>query len=197
MLPSGRPRSRLSAMRLQEPGSAPAAVAVSAVAANLGLGLLIKVLEITGRRKSFTGDSQQLRALIEAARRESERLRSLADEDIAAVRQFVGSENPAAARNAIEVPMRAARAAVAGLDLCVEAAGTVRGLTQGLLAADLGAAEILLSAAVRAILLSVDFNLRQLPTEDPHRAEIMIEQRELEVRAKMTTPLRSRLGISS
>jgi formiminotetrahydrofolate cyclodeaminase len=160
---------------------APAAVAVSAVAANLGLGLLIKVLEITGRRKSFAGDSQKLRDLIDKARRESEQLRSLADEDIAAVRQYVGSRNPADARNAIEVPLRAARAAVSGLDLCAEAA-MVQGLTQGLLAADLGAATLLLSAAVRAILLSVVSNLRQLPPEDPYSAEVMIEQRDLEIR---------------
>jgi formiminotetrahydrofolate cyclodeaminase len=165
---------------------APAAVAVSAVTANLGLGLLIKVLEITGRRKSFAGDSQKLRALVDAARRESEQLRSLADEDIAAVRQYVGSRNPADARSAIEVPLRAARAAVSGLDLCAEAAGAIQALNQGgpqgPLAADLGAAGILLSAAVRAILLSVDTNLRQLPSEDPYRAAVMIEQRDLEIR---------------
>ncbi len=161
---------------------APAAVAVSAVTANLGLGLLIKVLEITGNRKSFAGDAQKLRALIDAARRESEQLRNAADEDIAAVRQYVGSRNPADARNAIEVPLRAARAAVAGLDLCAEAADVIPGLAQGLLAADLGAATLLLSAAVRAILLSVDSNLRSLPSEDPYRAAAAMEQRDLEDR---------------
>jgi formiminotetrahydrofolate cyclodeaminase len=166
---------------------APAAVAVSAVTANLGLGLLIKVLEITGRRKSFSGDSQKLRVLIDAARRESEQLRNLADEDIAAVRQYVGSSNPSDARNAIEVPLRAARAAVIGLDLCAEASDVIRalsqgGVTQGLLAADLGAASLLLSAAVRAILLSADSNLRQLPSEDPYRAAVMIELSDLEIR---------------
>jgi formiminotetrahydrofolate cyclodeaminase len=163
---------------------APAAVAASAVTASLGLGLLIKVLEITGRRKSFAGDAQKLRALIDAARRESVQLRNAADEDIAAVRQYVGSRNPADARNAIEVPLGAARAAVAGLDLCAEATDAFQGLTQGLLAADLGAATLLLSAAVRAILLSVDSNLRQLHSEDPYLTAVLLERRELEIRLR-------------
>src|ERR1700722_18345617 len=84
---------------------APAAVAVSAVTANLALGLLIKILEVTGKRRNFAGDSQKLRALIDAARHESQQLRSAADEDIEAVRQYLSARNPAAVRNAIEVPM--------------------------------------------------------------------------------------------
>jgi len=158
---------------------APAAVAVSAVAANLGLGLLIKVLEITAKRKNFSGDSLKVRALIDAARHESEQLRAVADEDIAAVRQYLRSRNPSAVQNAIEVPMRAARAAVSGLDLCSEAAGIIHGLV----AADLGAGVLLLSAAVRAILLSVDFNLRQLRSEEGYSERVVAERRMLEDRA--------------
>jgi len=158
---------------------APAAVAASAVAANLGLGLLIKVLEITGRRKSFTGDSQKLRALVDAARRESLQLRSAADADVAAVRRYLSSRDSAAVRDAIEVPMRAARAALAGLDLCGEAAGIIHGLP----AADLGAAVLLLSAAVRAILLSVDFNLPQLRSEEQYCEGIATERLALGERA--------------
>ena len=157
---------------------APAAVAVSAVAANLGLGLLTKVLEITARRKSFSGDSRKLRNLIDAARREVQQLRTAADEDTAVVRQYLSSRNPAVLRNAIEVPMRAARAAVAGLDLCGEATSIIYGLP----AADLGAAVLLLSASVRAILLSVDFNLRQLRSEEQYSEGIAGERRLLEDR---------------
>jgi formiminotetrahydrofolate cyclodeaminase len=157
---------------------APAAVAVSAVAANLGLGLLIKVLEITVKRKGFTGDPQKLRTLIDAARHQSQQLRTAADEDIAAVRQYLSSRNPSAVRNAIEVPMLAARAAVSGLDLCGEAAGVIHGL----LAADLGAAVLLLSASVRAILLSVDANLRQLRSDDGYSEEVAAERQVLEDR---------------
>lgn len=161
------------------PNPTPAAVAVSSVAANLGLGLLIKVLEITAKRKTFAGDSQKLRTLIEAAHRESRQLRTAADEDIAAVREYLSVRNPAAVRNAIEVPMRAARAAVSGIDLCGEAAGIIHGL----LAADLGAAVLLLSASVRAILLSVDFNLRQLRSEVQYCEGVAVERREMEDRA--------------
>ena len=158
---------------------APAAVAVSSVTANLGLSLLIKVLEITAKRKNFAGDSQKVRALVEAARCESEQLVAAADEDIAAVRQYLISRNPSAVRNAIEVPMRAARAAVSGLDLCGEAVGII----SGLLAADLGAGVLLLSAAVRAILLSVDYNLPQLGSEEDYTERIVLERRLLEDRA--------------
>jgi formiminotetrahydrofolate cyclodeaminase len=168
---------------------APAAVAAASVTATLGLSLLIKVLEITGKRKSFAGDSQKLKALVDAARRESEQLKISADEDIAAVWRFVGSSNPADARNAIEVPMQAARAAVAGLDLCAQAVGTV---PQGLLEADLGAAALLLSAAARAILLSVDANCSKEP-DDPYRTAITTERRLLEEKAvvfAISAPLR-------
>jgi formiminotetrahydrofolate cyclodeaminase len=158
---------------------APAAVAASAVTAALGLSLLIKVLEIAGNRKSFTGDSLKLKTLIEAARVETEALKKAADHDIEAVRLYLESRDPVVAQNAIEVPMRAARAAVAGLDLCAEAA-EIQGVTKGLPAADLAAAVLLLSTAARAILLSVQFNLRQVDSAEPYRAEIAAERQALE-----------------
>jgi formiminotetrahydrofolate cyclodeaminase len=153
---------------------APAGVAASAVAASLGLSLLIKVLEIAGRRKSFAGDAQKLRALVHSAHRELAELKSAADDDIQAVRT--------GGRNAIEVPMRAARAAVAGLDLCVEGTG-IEGVTKGLAAADLGAAVLLLSGAARAILLCVAFNLRAFDSDETYRAAIADERQALEDRA--------------
>ena len=82
----------------------------------------------------------------------------LADEDIRAFNQYLecmrrGQDEAgwdqagwdqaitAAVRQAIEVPMNAARAAVRGLDLCAEAVGMVQGLT----AADPGIVAALLS----------------------------------------------------
>ncbi len=124
---------------------APAGVAAAAVAADLGLSLLIKTLVITGKRPE----------LLEAARAESARLRQAVDDDIAAVRELMRSRDAAAMKKAIEVPMRAARSAGAGLDLCAQAAGEVRGL----LAADLGAAAALLAGAAKAIQVCVDANL--------------------------------------
>ena len=124
---------------------APAGVAASAVSARLGLSLLIKVLTITGQRPD----------LIEPARLESENLARAAEDDIRAIQERD-------AKQALEVPMRAARAAAAGLDLCAEAAGCVRGW----IAADLGAARELLAGAARGILLCVDANLQRTPDPD-------------------------------
>jgi|SRR5579862_3311682 len=124
---------------------APAGVASSAVVAVLGLSLLIKTIEISGKRAD----------LAESARGLSEKLRTAADEDIAAVHAYMASRDPAALRQAIDVPMSAARAAAAGIDLCCEAADVVRAS----LRADIGAAAALLAGAVRAILICVDANL--------------------------------------
>jgi formiminotetrahydrofolate cyclodeaminase len=119
---------------------APAGVTAVAVSARFGLALLIKVLEITARRDG----SQHLRLWIEKARKEADVLAEAANNDIAAAPE----------RKRIEIPMIAARSAAAGLDLCAEAAGSVRGA----LAADLGVAAMMLCAAVRGILLCVDSN---------------------------------------
>jgi len=162
----------------------PAGVAISAVTASLALALLAKVLDITGKRKNFTGDRQRLAALLDAARAESTLLTHMADDDIQAFNRYMeckrqGRELTAAIRNAIEVPMNAARSAVRGLDLCAEAAGMMQGLT----AADLGAAAALLSGAVRAMLLSVDFNIREMRSEEQFSAAITAERRDMELRA--------------
>lgn len=139
---------------------APAGVTAAAVSARLGLALLIKTLEITARRRDFGGDAETVRGWIDAARRYSVILAEAANDDI------VGPPE----RKRIEIPMNAARAAAAGLDLCAEAAGVVRGAV----AADLGAAAALLCAAVRAIGMCVDSNAGELDAE---------KRRELERRA--------------
>ena len=71
--------------------------------------------------------------------------------------------------------MKTARCAVAGLDLCGEAAG----LVHEFVAADLGAAAILLAGAVRATLLSVDFNLGQLPRDSQFCRDVLTERHQL------------------
>jgi len=144
---------------------APAGVASAAMTADLGLSLLIKTLAITGKRPD----------LMDAARRESARLREAAAEDIAAVHELMRSHDAEAMLRAIEIPMRAARAAAIGIDLSVEAASEV----SGLLAADTGAAAALLCGALRAILICVEANLRAQPSE-----ELAAECRTLEARAE-------------
>jgi methenyltetrahydrofolate cyclohydrolase len=157
---------------------APAGVSVSAVSATLGVSLLQKVLEIVAKRKNFAGDPGRLASLRKAARNESERLTQCANEDIAAYRAYMEArrlktgeaETARTLRDVIEVPLKAARSALSGLDLCADAAGIVRGAV----AADLGTAAILLAGAVRAMLLSAEVNLRQLPD-----GEASVECREI------------------
>jgi formiminotetrahydrofolate cyclodeaminase len=156
----------------------PASVAISAVTASLALALLAKVLAIAGKKKD-------LAALLVAAHAESHRLARLADEDIRAFNQYMeckrqGRDLTAAIRNAIEVPMEAARSAVRGLELCVEAAEVVQGLT----AADIGGAATLLSAAVRAMLFSVDFNVRAMRPDERFSDAVAGERRDLELTAR-------------
>ena len=156
----------------------PAGVSVAAVSATLGVSLLQKVLEIVAKRKSFAGDPGELSSVRQAAKNEAERLARCADEDIAAYRAYLaarrlktGDAEASSLRAVIETPLQAARSALSGLDLCAAAAGMVKGAV----AADLGTAAILLAGAVRALLLSVDVNLRQLPDR-----EVMVECREIE-----------------
>jgi formiminotetrahydrofolate cyclodeaminase len=152
----------------------PAGVAISAVTATLALALLVKVLEITRRRENFAGDPQKIDAMIEGARRESALLNRLADDDIHAFNRYLEcvrkKETPdEAMREAITVPMDAARATVRGLVLCREATALY---SAGLTAADLGAAASLLSGAARAMLLSVESNLRYLKPGNQFGSEI-------------------------
>jgi formiminotetrahydrofolate cyclodeaminase len=121
------------------------------------MALLIKTLEITVKRRDFAGDAAALRVWIEAARKEADALAEAANDDITGE----------AERKRIEIPMIAARAAAAGLDLCAEAAGVVRGA----LAADIGVAAMLLCGAVRAIVLCVDSNAGEFETEGRRELE--------------------------
>ena len=148
---------------------APAGVAAAAAAAELGMSLLIKTLAITGGHVDF----------LETARRERAHLRGAADDDIGAVMAYMHSRDAAALRQAIEAPMRAARAAVAGLELCAKGSGVVKPA----LAADLGAAQALLAGALRAILICIDANL--LGHDQEHR-DAVAERKTIEARAANT-----------
>src|SRR5258708_13226329 len=69
--------------------SVPAGVSLAAVSASLGLSLLMKVLEITRKRRTFQGDPQKIEVLLDAARTESGNLAHLADEDVAADAEYM------------------------------------------------------------------------------------------------------------
>ncbi len=155
---------------------APAGVSAAAVSATLALGLLTKVLEIASKRKDFAGDRELVRALADDARAKSEILSHLADEDIAAFHEYLDclrrkQPTGAAIRRAIDIPLGVARAAASGIALCEQATG----LVHAFVAPDLGAASSLLRGAVRATLLSVNFNVQQLREDDPYRDEVAAE----------------------
>jgi formiminotetrahydrofolate cyclodeaminase len=169
---------------------APAGVSVSAISASLALALLEKVLRIASHRKDFSGDPQRVADLIIRARQASDILAAYAEEDIAAFDYFLASrrlphESPtrhqaidAALRTAIEVPLKIARTAAEGLDLCAEATP----LVHAFVAADLGSATELLSAAIRATLLSVDSNLARLPPDTQFYRDVLADRNAIETR---------------
>jgi formiminotetrahydrofolate cyclodeaminase len=100
-----------------------------------------------------------------------------ADEDVAAFAAYMANRrtpNEAAAlRKAIEVPLRAVRAAASGLKLCADSAA----ITPTSIAPDLGTAALLLAASIRAILLSVESNALRL-TDPEFQDEV---RREVEI----------------
>lgn len=162
---------------------APAGVSVSAVTASLGFSLVEKALRIAGQRKDFAGDRQKLDFLIEAARNASSHLARWADDDAWAFHQYLAAKRlkdadaiDSALRRAIQIPLQIAREAVSGLDLC----GIASGFIHKAVAADLGTAEILFAAAARAILLSVDSNLAQIPAGSQFHREAVGAMQEIE-----------------
>lgn len=152
----------------------PAGVTTSAVSASLALALLSKVLAIASKKKSLLEHRQRIDELLHAARAESSHLTSLADEDIQAFHQYLESKHEAS-RKAIEIPMEAARSAVRGLGLCEASAGMIRGLTAG----DVGAASYLLAGAARAMLMSVEFNLKEMKSDEEFATSMRAERGEL------------------
>ena len=162
------------------------AVAVSAVSAALAVDVLQMVLGVTARKRN----SEHLQGLIGAAREARVRLARAADEDRAAYasyrdavrlpKEFEGRSQAigSALQKASETPLAAARAATEALGLCVETSK----LAEGAIAADVGGAAHLLAGAVRAILISVDANLRRLKGR-PFYDALVSERRDLEAQA--------------
>ncbi|HXP83718.1 MAG TPA: cyclodeaminase/cyclohydrolase family protein [Bryobacteraceae bacterium] len=154
-------------------------VATAAVAASLALDLLSKVIEVS---KPVQQDEW-----LAAARREADTLRRAADEDVTAYNVYLQcartsagpEEQERALRGTIEVPMNAARAAVAGIELCVAMADSVRASVT----ADLGVAAALLAGAVRGMMLCVDANLPATAAHDLYYEAVRTERRDLEERA--------------
>ena len=196
----------------------PAGVSASAVSASFALGLLAKVLEVSGRRKDFAGDRSKLSDLLATAKDESQRMVRFAEDDIAAFHAYMtavrlphatASEQEertramsSALREAIEMPLGAARAAAAGIGLCADAAG----MAHAAVAADLGAAAALLASALRVFLLCADSNVSQLASASESSADAASARLEWETKAfrqteevlqRMETAIRSSRGKQS
>jgi formiminotetrahydrofolate cyclodeaminase len=148
---------------------APAGVAAATVVAELGISLMIKAMSITGGHDE----------IVDTARQQAADLRGAADDDVGAVLEFMRDRDAATRRQAIEAPMRGARAAVASLELCVRASAAVKPS----LAVDQLAAEALIAGALRAILLCINANLKGRETEYP---DALAEAKSIEDRARNT-----------
>ena len=135
---------------------APAGVAAAAVAAELGISLMIKAMSITGGQDE----------LVDAARQESAHLRGAADDDVGAVMEFMQARDAAARRQAIEAPMRARARRRRRPGTMRE--GFRRGEAMPWRWIQL-AAQALLAGALRAILLCIDANLQGREDEYPRR----------------------------
>jgi formiminotetrahydrofolate cyclodeaminase len=156
----------------------PAGVAVAAVSASFALGLLVKVLTVSGRRQELAASLPTLESLAAAAQAASQRMLHLAGDDVAAFeayltarrmpratdaeRQAREQRTHSAVRCAIDVPLAAAQEAAAGLALCSGMSAAI----PPALVADLGVAAVLLGGALRSFLLCAESNVRQLAPDD-------------------------------
>ena len=172
----------------------PAGVAVAAVAASFALGLLAKVVAITGRRKEVSAANvSRLETLTAAAQAASQRMLQLAGEDSAAFDAYLsarrlphstGPERQAreqairsTVRRAIDLPLAAAQEAAAGLRQCSE----VSALTPPALIADLGLSATLLAGALRGFLLCAESNVQQLaPDAASYREQLAAQSKQHE-----------------
>jgi formiminotetrahydrofolate cyclodeaminase len=133
----------------------PAGVAVAAVSGSLALGLLAKVLTVTGRRKSVSSDLSRLESLAAAAEASSRRLLQLAEDDVAAFEAYLAANrSPSALTRTIEVPLAAAQETAVGLQLCTDTLA----LVPPELVADVDVSTALLEAARRGFLQCADSN---------------------------------------
>jgi formiminotetrahydrofolate cyclodeaminase len=169
-------------------GPTPAGVAIAAVSASFAFGVLAKALTVSVRRQALAAAAARLDGLAGAARIESTRMLQWAAEDTAAFEAYLESARlpgsseterlerrralDSAVSRTIELPLAAARSAIAGLQLCGEALS----LTHPVVLADLGCALTLLQGALRAFLLCAESNVRQMTSADSaHRARLEAE----------------------
>eukprot|EP00123_Amoebidium_parasiticum_P022050 comp7852_c0_seq1/m.3438 comp7852_c0_seq1/g.3438 ORF comp7852_c0_seq1/g.3438 comp7852_c0_seq1/m.3438 type:complete len:258 (-) comp7852_c0_seq1:189-962(-) len=169
----------------------PGGGSVATMSGSLGMGLVIMALEVSSKRKDAT-DTQHEQ--LKAARAQLEKIRPLADEDVAAFDAYMAAmklpkgtpeEQDArqkamqeAALKATETPLKAARELLKGLEISVDAATS----SHRNIVSDVGAGAFLLESAVHATLLNVDINLGSL--NETTRGEMREQRKELAEKAK-------------
>jgi hypothetical protein len=119
------------------------------------------------------------------ARTIANRLTQLASADVENVREFLRSHSDASTAKMFEGPIETARGAVQGLELCVDAATTVKASVS----ADVAAAATIITGAVRAILQCLDAN-HPLPETVEKSAQIQNRALQLESAVKEQLALR-------
>lgn len=187
------PQATLEQFRREASGPRPmpAGVAIAAVSAGFALGLIAKVLAVSGRHKPLPEFAARLEPLAAAAQAASQRMLQLAGDDIAAFEAYLTARRlprateaerqarqqsiDSAIRRTIDLPLAAAQETAAGLRLCSEAST----FTPLALAADLGVTAGLLAGALRGFLLCAESNAGQLPPEsasDRERVATEVDQ---------------------
>ncbi|MEO8026105.1 MAG: cyclodeaminase/cyclohydrolase family protein [Bryobacteraceae bacterium] len=185
---------------------APAGVSLAAATATFALNLLVKTLAIAARHKDAPEDARSIQNLIEEATGMSTQLARSADLDAVAFDAYINASRLPTSTDAeresrahaigesrkyiVDVPLTAARLAAAGIDVCERSVD----LLHAFVIADLGAATALLAGAVTAILGSLDYNLRQLPSDDGFRIAAETEREAMQLRVlQLATRIQSRI----
>jgi formiminotetrahydrofolate cyclodeaminase len=153
----------------------PAGVAAATVTASIGLALFLKVLAIAGKRQPIPG-------LAGVARRHLLDLQDVVDADTAAFHRYAATKPEARAQVAaetIQIPLKAARSAAGGVELCAQAAQQVTGWIE----ADLRAAAAIIHASTHAMIVCVNANLSFMPLDDQTRREMLDEARQITAKA--------------
>ena len=150
----------------------PGCGAVAAVVADFGLALVVKALRVSEEREPHAERGELLRS----AQALLSRPGAFADDDVAVFQGYLDAESDdarqAAARQACAVPLATARACNEALAIAEAAAPEV----VESLRCDVQAGALLIGAAVDAVLLNVEADLRAF--DDPRACDALLDMRE-------------------
>ena len=174
----------------------PGGGSVAALSGAFGTGLVLMAARISLHKAQKAGDTPDpaLTAALDTLEGVQDRLRRLADEDVAVFRGYVDAtrlprstdEEKAARRAALDRAGEAARAAPLGTaQACVEALEQAQACLEHVhpeVVSDVGAGAALLRGALEAALLTLDINLRHLEAEE--QARLRAQRGELSARGE-------------